>query len=69
MQLCATKHGREVIRNKNAYVILRELFNWETDEEARKACSNVIQVLIGDEPEPGMQDLKQVQIPENVKFD
>lgn len=29
----------------------------------------MIQVLIGDEPESGLQDLKQVQIPEHIKFD
>lgn len=57
------------MKKNNVYVILRELFNWETDEEAKKACGNVIQVLISDEPEASMQDLKQVQIPDDVKFD
>lgn len=57
------------MRKNNVYVILRELFKWETDEEAKKACGNVIQVLISDEPESSMQDLKQVQIPDDVKFD
>ena len=57
------------MRKNNIYVILRELFNWETDEEAKKACGNVIQVLISDEPEESMQDLKQVQIPDDIKFD
>ena len=57
------------MRNNNAYIILRELHNWETDDEAKKACGNVIHVLIGDEPEQGMEDLKQVQIPEHIKFD
>ena len=56
------------MRSNDVYIILRELFNWETDDEAKKACSKVIQVLIGDEPEPGMEDLKQVQIPEHIKF-
>ncbi|XP_068690495.1 protein HGH1 homolog [Montipora foliosa] len=69
LQLCTTKHGREVMREQNIYIILRELFSWEIDAEAKKACSHVIQVLIGDEPEPNMQDLKQVHIPEHVKFD
>lgn len=67
LQLCSTKHGREVLRKFNVYVILKELFNWEVDEKAKKSCENVIQVLIADEPEPSMQDLKQVQIPEEVK--
>ena len=70
-QLCSTKHGREMMRKFNIYVILKELFNWEVNEEVKKSCGNVIQVLIADEPEPSMQDLKQVQIPEEVrkKFD
>ena len=69
MQLCTTKHGREVMKKNNVYVILRELFNWETDEEAKKACGYVIQVLISDEPTKSMQNLRQVQIPDDVKFD
>ena len=28
----------------------------------------MIHVLIGDEPERGMEDLKQVQIPDHIKF-
>ena len=57
------------MKKNNVYVILRELFNWETDEEVKKAFGNVIQVLISDEPSESMQNLKQVQIPDNVKFD
>ncbi|XP_044173702.1 protein HGH1 homolog [Acropora millepora] len=63
LQLCSTKRGREVMREQNVYVILRELFKWETDDEAKKTCAHVIQVLIGDEPETGLQ------IPEHIKFD
>ena len=57
------------MRKNNVYIILRELFNWETDEEAKKACSKVIRVLIAEEPEPSMQNLKQVKIPDDIKFD
>ena len=57
------------MKKNNVYLILRELFYWETDEEAKKACGNVIQVLISDEPSESMQNLKQVQIPDNIKFD
>ena len=57
------------MRKNNVYIILRELFNWEIDDGAKKACSNVIQVLIGDEPELNMQDLTQVTIPGHIKFD
>ena len=55
--------------DKNVYVILRELHKWEEDEEAKLACEKVIQVLISEEPEPGMENLKEVDIPENVRFD
>ena len=57
------------MREKNVYVILRELHKWETDEEAKKACANLIQVLISDEPEAGMENLREVEIPDHVKFD
>ena len=54
------------MRKQNVYVILRELFKWENDDEAKKTCGHVIQVLTGDEPE---SDLKQLQRPEHIKFD
>ncbi|XP_078729669.1 protein HGH1 homolog isoform X1 [Lampetra fluviatilis] len=67
MLLAATSKGRQVLKEKNAYVILRELHKWEEDLQARTACENLLQVLIGDEPESSMQNLLKVQIPPHVE--
>lgn len=45
-QLCATKVGREILREKNTYVILRELHKWENDKKCSLACENVVDILI-----------------------
>lgn len=45
-QLCATKESREVLRNKNTYVILREFHKWEKDKAVLLACENVVDILI-----------------------
>lgn len=45
-QLCATKSGREFIRSKNAYVILREYHKWEKDREVLLVCENIVDILI-----------------------
>lgn len=45
-QLCATKKGREILREKNTYVILRELHKWEKDKNVLLACENVVDILI-----------------------
>ncbi len=45
-QLCATKKGREYLRDVNAYIILRELHKWEKDASALLACENVVDILI-----------------------
>ena len=29
-------------------------------------CEDLIQILIGDDPEPGMENLEAVSIPENI---
>ncbi|KAK3751798.1 hypothetical protein QZH41_013257 [Actinostola sp. cb2023] len=67
-QLCATPCGRKVMRDKNVYVILREFHNWEKDEEVSNVCLNLIEILISDEPEKGMENLKEVVIPEDFKI-
>ncbi|NWX52440.1 HGH1 protein, partial [Steatornis caripensis] len=56
-QLTATKAGRQTLRDKGTYVILRELHRWEREPDVLAACEKVIQVLIGDEPSPGMENL------------
>ena len=54
------------MRQNNTYLILRELHQWEKEEDVGVACENVISVLISDEPEPGMENLEQVDIPQEV---
>lgn len=70
-QLCAKKVNREYVRNKNTYVILRELHKWERDHEAKAACENLVDILIRNEEEIGAENLKEVDIPADIqqKFD
>lgn len=56
------------MRDKNAYVILREYHHWEKDEEAKNTCLNLIEILIANEPQEGMENLKEVVIPEKFKM-
>ncbi|XP_025943907.1 protein HGH1 homolog, partial [Apteryx rowi] len=67
MLLTATKAGRHVVREKGAYLVLRELHRWERDPDVLSACEKLIQVLIGDEPGPGMENLLEVSVPEEVE--
>jgi len=66
-QLTATASGRQQVRNQGAYLILRELHSWEPEPDVQVTCEKLIQVLIGDEPEPGMENLLEVQVPEDVE--
>ncbi|NXI42382.1 HGH1 protein, partial [Galbula dea] len=65
--LTATRAGRQMVRDKGTYVVLRELHRWEQEPEVLGACEKLIQVLIGDEPGPGMENLLEVNIPEEVE--
>lgn len=67
MLLTATAPGRKHVRDQGAYLILRELHSWESEPDVRVACEKLIQVLIGDEPEVGMENLLEVQVPEDVE--
>ncbi|KAM7121983.1 protein HGH1 homolog [Ciconia maguari] len=67
MLLAATKAGRHVVREKGTYLILRELHRWEREPDVLAACEKLIQVLIGDEPGPGMENLLEVTVPEEVE--
>ncbi|XP_034980538.2 protein HGH1 homolog [Zootoca vivipara] len=67
MLLTATKPGRRLVREKGTYLILRELHKWEKDPGVLAACEKLIQVLIGDEPEAGMENLLEVEIPAEVE--
>lgn len=67
MLLTATAPGRKQVRDQGAYLILRELHNWEPEPDVRVTCEKLIQVLIGDEPEHGMENLLEVQVPEDIE--
>ncbi|XP_065371461.1 protein HGH1 homolog [Calliphora vicina] len=70
LQLCSTKKSREQLRQKGVYEILRELHKWEAkegkDKECLLACENVVDILIKREDEIGLDDYKQVDVPEDV---
>ncbi|XP_075881269.1 protein HGH1 homolog isoform X2 [Nelusetta ayraudi] len=65
--LTATVSGRQMLKEKNVYPIMREFHQWEKDVHVGASCEKLIQVLIGDEPERGMENLMEVAIPENVE--
>ncbi|CAL1537337.1 unnamed protein product [Lymnaea stagnalis] len=67
MQLCATKQGRLYIKQKNAYVILRELHKWEKDPKAKLVCQKLCELLISDEPDERMEDLHKVDVPVHLQ--
>lgn len=66
-QLCSKRTNREYIRNKNAYVILRELHKKETDKMALLSCENLVNILIRTEEEIGEENLNEIQVPEDLK--
>ncbi|KAM3909880.1 protein HGH1 homolog [Leptodactylus fuscus] len=65
--LCATPDGRRILKDRGTYLILRSLHSWEKEADVKRACEKVIQILIGDEPEPGLQNLLEVKVPPEVE--
>ncbi|MBN3303479.1 protein HGH1 homolog [Amia ocellicauda] len=65
--LTATKTGRQTLKTKNVYPIMREYHQWEKEPHVAASCEKLIQVLIGDEPEPGMENLMELSIPEDIE--
>ncbi|XP_062348556.1 protein HGH1 homolog isoform X2 [Cinclus cinclus] len=65
--LTATEGGRSRARSRGTSEALRDLHGRERDARVADACRKVIQVLIGDEPEAGMENLLEVTIPEEVE--
>lgn len=62
MKLCCTRHGRVHLREKQTYLILRELHKWETEDEVKVAVENVVDLLIADEAEAaGVDNLEEVK--------
>jgi hypothetical protein len=66
-QLCSKRQSREFIRDKNTYVILRELHKWEKDKKALLACENLVDILIRTEEEIGEDNLREVDVPEHLR--
>ena len=52
------------MRDHQTYLIIRELHKWEKDAKVSTACENLVHILIADEPEPGMENLHEVEIPQ-----
>ncbi|XP_065082837.1 protein HGH1 homolog [Ochlerotatus camptorhynchus] len=69
-QLCATRKGREYLRDRGTYEVLRELHKFECSPEGEKrllaTCENVVDILIRTEDEIGEDNLKALEIPEDV---
>ncbi|CAH0548664.1 unnamed protein product [Brassicogethes aeneus] len=65
-QLCVKKQNREFVRNKNTYIILRELHKWEKCRKALLACENLVDILIRTEEEIDKENLKDVEVPEDM---
>ena len=47
---------------------MRELHKVEESESVVTELEKLVQILIGDEPEEGMDNLKEVNIPEKIKM-
>lgn len=70
-QLCATRNGRNYLREKGTYEILRELHKFEVSDEgdlrSLRACENVVDILIRTEDEIGHDNLKNVEITDEMR--
>uniref|UniRef100_A0A182P2C4 Protein HGH1 homolog n=1 Tax=Anopheles epiroticus TaxID=199890 RepID=A0A182P2C4_9DIPT len=70
-QLCATRKGRLYLREHGTYEILRELHKFECSPEGDRgvlnAVESVVDILIRTEEEIGEDNLKQLEIPDDVK--
>lgn len=65
-QLCATRKGREEVRSKNIYIILRQFHKQETDPAVGLAAENLVDILIKTEEEIKVDNYKDVEVPEDV---
>eukprot|EP00794_Sanderia_malayensis_P014063 gene14063-15529_t len=66
LQFCSRKLGRNYLKDNGVYLIMRELHKNEDQENVILVLEQLIQILIGDEPEEEMEDLKNVQIPTHI---
>lgn len=56
MLLTASREGRDFMRQVKVYPIVRETHSRVNDEEVKEACDRLVQVLMREEAEPGMDD-------------
>lgn len=66
IQLCAKRSSRELIRDRNTYLILREFHKWEKDRMVLLACENVIDILIRTEAEIGEDNIRDIDVPSDL---
>ncbi|XP_054167167.1 protein HGH1 homolog [Oppia nitens] len=66
LMLCSTRFGRQVIRESNVYLILREYHKWEKVREVQKAIEDVVDIIIKTEEEIDTDDLKAIDIPDDL---
>ncbi|KAJ2246133.1 Protein hgh1 [Coemansia sp. RSA 455] len=64
--LCTTHYGRETLRAKKVYPVLREAHKVETDETCGDLNHRAVQLLMGDESTETMNDLEPPANDENV---
>ena len=55
-----------LFREKNAYVILRELHKIEKNREVLLACENLVDILIKKEQEISIEKYTDVEVPDDV---
>ena len=55
-----------LFREKNAYVILRELHKIEKNREVLLACENLVDILIKKEEEISVEKYTDVEVPDDV---
>lgn len=67
-QLCATKKCRMIMKKSGVYYFMRELHKvTDEDDPIMFSLENLVQVLIGDEPETESSNLREIEIPENIQ--
>ncbi|KAE8600056.1 hypothetical protein XENTR_v10017454 [Xenopus tropicalis] len=65
--LCATADGRRLVKQRGTYLVMRELHSWEREPCVKRACEKLIQMLIGEEPEAGLENLLEVTVPPDLE--
>jgi len=68
-QLCATVEGRAALKKSGIYYFMREFHKTiDEDDPVMVPLENLVQVLIGDEPEEKeLSNFREIEIPENIQ--